>query len=251
MRDLIVARIAPFHASPPAHRRASSTGSAVPGYPTRTLTVPIGGHPYRLRVLGDNQQFADPDGHGHRMGISSAQWSLFGQLWPSGRLLARAMHEADVAGKRILEIGCGIGLASLVLQRRGATVVASDIHPLAEPFLAYNCALNALPSVHFRQLHWDRPLPSLGDFDMIIASDVLYERGHAELLAGVIGRHARADMEVMVADPGRGHTSAFTRALAAQGFGLTEHRHDDLQDDSGNPVRGRILHYRRALERAA
>src|SRR5690606_2380725 len=107
---------------------------------------------------------------------------LFGQLWPAGRLLAQAMHRFDIRGKRILELGCGIGLASLELQRRGANVVASDVHPLAEVFLAYNAALNGLPALHYRQLHWGKPLPALGRFDAIIASDVLYERDSAEIL---------------------------------------------------------------------
>ena len=108
----------------------------MPGYSTRNLLLHVGGHPWHLRVLSDTRQFADPDGHGERLGISSAQWSLFGQVWPSGQQLAQAMLDFDIAGKRILELGCGIGLASLVLQRRGARVVASDIHPLAESFLA-------------------------------------------------------------------------------------------------------------------
>jgi len=51
----------------------------VPGYSTRTLTVSVGAHRYRLRVLSDHQQFADPDGLGQRLAISSAQWRHFGQ----------------------------------------------------------------------------------------------------------------------------------------------------------------------------
>ncbi|MEO5962278.1 MAG: methyltransferase domain-containing protein [Thermomonas sp.] len=216
----------------------------MPGYDTRIITVRVGGHPYSLRVLSDRQQFADPDGHGKRMGISSAQWSLFGQLWPAGRLLAQAMLRVDIEGKRILEIGCGIGLASLVLQRRGANVVASDVHPLAESFLAYNAALNELPAVHYRQMHWDRPLPTLGDFDMIVASDVLYERDHASLLAGVVERHARACAEVVVTDPGRGNSAPFTRMLAAQGFNVSQSR-CAMDDDDSELGRGNILHYLR------
>jgi len=214
----------------------------MPGFSTRNLTVQVGGHAYRLRVLSDRQQFADPDGHGARLGISSAQWSLFGQLWPSGCLLAQAMDRADIAGKRVLEIGCGIGLASLVLQRRGADVVASDMHPLAEQFLAYNAALNALPALHYRQLRWGQPLPALGEFDMLIASDVLYERGHAELLADVVERHLRPDGEILITDPGRGHSSGFTRLLAAQGFEVSESR--CAMDDADQSSRGRLLHYR-------
>jgi 2-polyprenyl-3-methyl-5-hydroxy-6-metoxy-1,4-benzoquinol methylase len=216
----------------------------VPGYDTRTIIVHVGGQPYTLRVLSDHQQFADPDGHGKRMGISSAQWSLFGQLWPAARLLAQAMLRIDIRGKRILELGCGLGLASLVLQRRGAEVVASDVHPLADAFLAYNAALNELPAVHFRQMHWDRPLPTLGAFDMIVASDVLYERDHASLLASVVERHARPHAEVVVTDPGRGNSAPFTRLLAGQGFGMSQER-CAMDDNDAGLGRGNILHYLR------
>ncbi|QSX74194.1 methyltransferase domain-containing protein [Lysobacter arenosi] len=216
----------------------------MPGYTTRNQIVPIGGHDYRLRVLSDKQQFSDPDGHGERLGISSAQWSLFGQIWPAGRLLAQAMHRFDVADKRVLELGCGIGLASLVLQGRGANVVASDMHPLAESFLAYNAALNALPALHYRHMRWDVPLPTLGHFDLIIASDVLYEIDHALLLSSVVERHALPTAEVVVTDPGRGHSTRFTRLLTAQGFALIEER-CPMDDEDLPPFRGRLLHYSR------
>lgn len=223
----------------------------MPGYLTRQLTLSVGGVAYRLRVLSDIQQFADPDGHSERLGISSAQWSLFGQSWPAGRLLAQAMHRFDIADKRILELGCGIGLASLVLQRRGADVVASDIHPLTEPFLAYNAALNALPALHYRQLRWDAPLPSLGHFDVIIASDVLYERDQAERLSEVVARHASASAEVLVTDPGRGNSARFSRFLETQGFSLKTEA-CPMNDEDLPPYRGKVLHFsRRAIEAGA
>ncbi|WP_066095299.1 class I SAM-dependent methyltransferase [Xanthomonas massiliensis] len=216
----------------------------MPGYSVRHEQVTVGGHLYRLRVLSDRQQFSDPDGHGARLGISSAQWSLFGQLWPAERLLAQAMTQFDVQGKRILELGCGIGLASLVLQHREADVVASDVHPLAEPFLAYNAALNALPAVHYRQLRWDMPLPTLGQFDVIIASDVLYEIDHALLLAGVVERHALPTAEVVLTDPGRGNSTRFSRLMADQGFHALEER-CPMNDKDLPPFRGRLLRYAR------
>lgn len=220
----------------------------MPGYHTRFIDLPIGEHMYRLRVLSDAQQFYDPDGHCARLGISDAQWGLFGQSWAAGQTLAQAMHGFEIGDKRILELGCGIGLASLVLQRRGAQVIASDAHPLTEVFLAYNAALNELPAVHYRQLDWDVPLPTLGLFDLIIASDVLYERGQAERLAEVIARHAMPMAEVVLTDPGRGNAARFTRLLHEQGF------HQDMQDTplhSAPPhgdrpaSRERLLHFRR------
>ena len=76
----------------------------MPGYTTRLLTIRLGGHDFRIRALSDLQQFADPTGSAHRAGISSSLWSLFGQVWPSGRVLAEAMSRFDIAGKRILEL---------------------------------------------------------------------------------------------------------------------------------------------------
>lgn len=217
------------------------------GYQVRETRHAVGGHVYRLRVLSDKQQFADPDGHGARIGISSAQWSLFGQVWPAGRLLAQAMQRFDIAGKRILELGCGIGLASLVLQKRGADVVASDMHPLAEVFLAYNAALNGLPALSYRQLRWDMPLPALGRFDVIVASDVLYERDSAEALCAVIAHHAGTRAEVVITDPGRGNSARFSQLLAAQGFRV--HAEPCPMDDRDPPPhRGRLLHYRRGAD---
>lgn len=220
----------------------------MPGYRVREIQHVIGGHGYRLRVLSDTQQFADPDGHGARLGISSAQWSLFGQLWPAGGLLAQAMDRFEIRGRRILELGCGIGLASLVLKRRGADVVASDAHPLAEVFLAYNAALNGLPAVTYRQLRWNRPLPALGLFDAIIASDVLYERDHAAMIDAVVERHALPDVDVVITDPGRGNSTSFTRMLAGRGFRV-ESRPCPMNDADLPPHRGRLLHYtRRTLQ---
>ena len=113
------------------------------------------------------------------------------------------MSRFAVAGKSILEVGCGLGLSSLVLQQRGADVTASDHHPLAQEFLRVNAALNDLPPIDFHEASWTGSNPDLGRFDLIIASDVLYERGHPVALAAFLARHAAPTAQVIVADPGR------------------------------------------------
>lgn len=216
----------------------------MPGYSTRKVTLRIGGHDYRLRALSDRQQFADPHHAAERAGISSAQWALFGQPWPAGRVLAEAMSAFDIEGKRILELGCGLGLSSLVLQRRLADITASDHHPLAETFLEYNAALNDLPSVLYHDLPWAIPDSGLGRFDLIIASDVLYERDHAALLADLVRRHAAATSEVVITDPGRGNSAAFTRAMREQAYSVDERR-SRFDEKDQEPFRGRLLSYQR------
>lgn len=215
------------------------------GYTTRLLHLRFGERELHVRALSDLQQYDDAGGHAERAGISSAQWSLFGHVWPAGGLLAEAMSRHPVAGKRILELGCGLGLASLVLQQRGADVLATDHHPLAETFLRENATLNGLPPVPYRNLQWTVAEPDLGRFDLIIGSDILYERGHAAQLAPVLERHANASAEIVVADPGRGNSALLTRALAAQGYSVEEWR-GPMTPDETPPFRGRLLTYRRS-----
>jgi predicted nicotinamide N-methyase len=219
----------------------------MPGYTTRQFDVCLGGHDFHIRALSDLQQFADPHGAAERLGISSSLWSLFGQVWPSGRVLAEAMSTFDIAGKRILELGCGLGLSSLVLQRRLADITASDHHPLAQSFLARNAKLNDLPEIVYRDLPWAEPDATLGLFDLIIGSDILYERGHAGVLAAMVLRHALPTAEVLITDPGRGNSGPFTSALAKQGYTVSEERSRfDARDVA--PFRGRLLHYRRTCQ---
>jgi len=216
----------------------------MPGYETRKLDVRVGKENFLISALSDKQQYADPDGAAARAGISSATWSLFGQLWPASHALARKMHKTDIENRRILEIGCGLGLASLVLQRRGADITASDYHPLAEPFLNYNADLNQLPPVAYYDLPWERPTPALGRFDLIIGSDILYERDHADILARLIERHAEPRSEVIITCPGRGYRGRFSRALEAQGYQLTQ-KQKRFEDDETPPYRGQLLRFRR------
>ena len=125
------------------------------GYLTKHESIAIQGVPNLfIRSLLDKQQFYDPEDAALALGISSAFWSLFGLLWPSGSKLAERMALRPVnANERILEIGCGLALSSLVGHRRGANITASDCHPLAGEFLKENLRLNHLGPMNYRHGH--------------------------------------------------------------------------------------------------
>src|SRR5690606_23552470 len=105
-------------------------------------------------------------------------------------------------------------------------------------------ALNELPAVPYRTLRWDTPNDSLGRFDLIIGSDILYERDHAARVSALLPRHAQPVCEVLITDPGRGNSAPFTRALAAQGFVAVERR-CRMDESDTPPFRGRLLSYAR------
>jgi predicted nicotinamide N-methyase len=217
----------------------------MPGYEVRLQTISIaGGSDLEIRSLADRQQYSDPDGAAADAGISPASWSLFGQVWPSARQLADLMQSWNFGDRRILEVGCGLGLASLVIHRRNGDVTASDWHPLVETFLHDNLRRNALPMMKYVAGNWDRANPDLGRFDLIIGSDVLYERNHPNHLADFIGLHALPVAEVVVVDPGRGNRRAFVDEMESDGFAVTQSRlHSHLQD--GSVYRGNLMHFTR------
>ena len=243
----------------------------MPGYRTKQESIAIAGEAdLVIRSLLDNQQHADPLGAAAALGISSAQWPLFGLLWPSGTHLAAQMaaHMAShllahhTAGPdrpavhrplRILEMGCGLALASLVAHRHGADVTASDMHPLAGAFLLENLRLNGLPPMKFCRAPWlVPPVSAPGDlhgvFDLLIGSDVLYERDADATLARFITRHAAPSAQVWIVDPDRGNRPAFNQAMADRGFDRTEqHLRHVLPAGAATPLhyKGRLLVYNR------
>jgi 2-polyprenyl-3-methyl-5-hydroxy-6-metoxy-1,4-benzoquinol methylase len=217
----------------------------MPGYEVKWQQIAIAGGPdLHIRSLLDRQQYSDPLGAAAAAGISPACWPLFGQVWPSAQKLADLMQGWELRSQRILEIGCGLGLASLVIHRRLGDITASDCHPLAGEFLQANLSLNQLPDLKYRTGDWGRANPMLGEFDLIIGSDVLYQRDHPELLAGFILLHAAPRAEVLIIDPNRGNSSTFSRCMALSGFTLSQTLLASPLHD-GSPYRGRLLHYRR------
>jgi len=213
----------------------------------RFQTVEFGDLDIHVRTLRDTNQFQDDDGIAAEYGISSATWPLFGVLWESSRPLAELMLDYDIEGKRILEVGCGIALASLVLSHRNADIVATDYHPEAGRFLEYNAALNGDKKIPFFRTGWAEMQPELGLFDVIIGSEVLYERGHALDLSDFISRHAKPAATVIIVDPGREHRSRFSQHMVKHGFSH-ERTRPETRKDLPETYHGQILEFVRDPE---
>jgi len=247
--------------------------TAAPGYQTKQESIAVKGVANILiRSLLDKQQFHDPYDEALQQGISSAAWPLFGLLWPSGLHLAERLAQRPVqTGERILEVGCGLALASLVGHRRGADVTASDCHPLAAGFMLENLRINGLLPLQYRHGRWGtlpvmeattmdpaQALPVVlsaerlgiaksltGRFDLIMGSDILYERDEAGTLPAFIEEHAAHACEVWVVDPNRSNRTHFHRHMAALGFVLQEHALTLAATPAMAAYKGRMLSYQR------
>jgi predicted nicotinamide N-methyase len=125
-------------------------------------------------------------------------------LWRSGLELAREVAGAQLGGRRVIELGCGLAVPSLAAARGGATVLATDEDADALALVERNARANGL-AVATARLDWHEP-GEPGRFDLVLAADVLYERASVAPLLELLPRLAD---EVWLADPGRAPAAEF------------------------------------------
>jgi predicted nicotinamide N-methyase len=129
------------------------------------------------------------------------------ELWPSGVALARVVAALDLTGKRVVELGAGLGLPSLAAALAGAEVLATDWAEDAVALLRENAAGNAL-RLRVERVRWDEPGPLLADapWDVVLGADLLYERRNADQLLDLL---PMLGGEILLAEPGRPFAAMF------------------------------------------
>lgn len=130
-------------------------------------------------------------------------------LWPSSLAMSAHLRGLEGSGRTLLELGCGLGLVSTAAASAGFAVTATDYYDDALLFTTLNVVRNTGRRPRTRLVDWRELPPELGRFDRVVASDVLYERDYAPLVASVFARTLAPDGEGWIADPGRVAADAF------------------------------------------
>jgi predicted nicotinamide N-methyase len=138
------------------------------------------------------------------------------ELWPSASALARAVGVRSLRGARVLELGCGLGLPSLAAAAAGGRVVATDWAPEAIELLVRNAERNGLAIEGFAE-SWTAPrvIVERAPWDLVLASDVLYEERNGVALLPLLPRLIDERGEIWLADPGRTTAAPFLEAAAS------------------------------------
>jgi predicted nicotinamide N-methyase len=126
------------------------------------------------------------------------------ELWPSSVALARAIGARALRGARTLELGCGLGLASIAAARAGGRVLATDWSPDSIRFTNENAARNGV-QLETEIVDWNAPdaIVERGPWPLVIGSDVLYEQRNVDQMLALLPRLVDRSGEVWIADPGR------------------------------------------------
>ncbi len=141
----------------------------------------------------------------HQEGAAGRTAPYWARLWPAGLALADALGvRDDLAGRRVLELGSGLGAAAVVAARAGARVVATDGTPDAVVFAAHNLVINDAEG-DVAVATWDDAgsLTEGAPWDLVVAADVVYRRDNAEALVRLLPRLVAPGGEVLLADPSR------------------------------------------------
>jgi predicted nicotinamide N-methyase len=128
------------------------------------------------------------------------------ELWPAASALAAALP-VDMQGVRVVELGCGLGVPSLVAAQRGADVVATDWAVDAIDLLRTNAERNGI-TVHAKLWDWREPWDER--FDLALAADVLYELRNVEPVVDALRQLAP---EALVGLAGRPYEQQFLRGV--------------------------------------
>jgi predicted nicotinamide N-methyase len=208
----------------PGHATSSSRGSRASGarHVTRTIVeeIEVGAVRLELERPADAESLLD-----EKAFAVDEYLPYWAERWASGVALAEHVATLALEGERVLELGCGLGLPSLVAARRGAEVVATDWSSDAIALLERNAARNGV-RLTSAVADWREPdvFVQRDPFDLVLAADVLYEERNVDPILALLERLA---VPALVADPGRRHAGGFLDA-GGERWDITTEEHELL-----------------------
>ena len=156
-------------------------------------------HPRNADDLIDEKAFAEDD-----------RLPYWADIWPSARVLAERIAGEQVNDRRYL-----VSVAAAIA---GFDITSTDYYEEALRFTALNVLVNTGVLIDTRIGDWRRFPHDMGRFDLVVASDVLYEPAHAALIAAVLDRTLTGRGTALIADPGRLAAPQFVEECKERGM---------------------------------
>jgi len=162
------------------------------------------------------------------------------ELWPSALVLADELAATDLRDRRVLELGCGLGLPAVAAALSGATVLATDSSRDALAFAAENgrrALGRRLPTLQVDLLAPPEALLAAGPFDLVVAADVLYRPELVEALAALLPQLCDSAGEALLAVPWRDQERPLVDALRKCGWSVSSEERPSATGRPGSSAR--------------
>jgi predicted nicotinamide N-methyase len=204
----------------------------IAGHRAELLDVDLGSRRIALYAVHDLENLVD------RAALlrGEAEPPYWAYLWSGARVLASYLARfVDVAGRRVLEIGCGLALPGVTAAVLGAETTLIDAAPSALELAAASAQANGVRCdtvvADFTRLDptWQ--------VDVVLAAEIAYDHEHWPELAAVCERHLRPGGMTLLADGYRTDTRGLYAALAARGLDVHAVDVSVVEDGLALPVR--------------
>jgi len=137
-------------------------------------------------------------------GLSLENFPYWAMVWDAALVLADFLvKQTPRADRKILEIGAGLGFAGLCAAARGHQVTLTDNTPDALAFAQLSLFHNNLNNAQVEYLDWSDPVLD-GNFDWIIASDILYEVKNFDQVVKVFSKYLKPGGKIYLTQGIRG-----------------------------------------------
>lgn len=142
------------------------------------------------------------------------------EIWPAAVVLAEHLYSAarEIRGRICLDLGCGLGLTTLVAADCGAKTVGVDFERAALGFARKNACQNNTVPFGLVQMDWNKPCFYPGTLDFIWGADILYETRFFNPLSGFFKEHLQAGTRIWLADQVRNISSGIRERFFDKGF---------------------------------
>jgi len=206
----------------------------IAGYPARRVALDLGTLHPQLYVVDGLEDYVDTDAL--LRDPDAQEPPYWAHLWPGARCLARLMTaHAECSGRRVVEVGCGLGLAGIAAAMRGAAVTLLDSAHDALRFAQASAALNRcrVSTVQMDVRH----AAVRGRFDHCLAADVTYDPLLQIALADFLAAHLASGGRAWCAESVRTFDQGFRRACERHGLRVSEREERELDDGREVSVR--------------
>jgi predicted nicotinamide N-methyase len=159
--------------------------------------------------------------------VADERIPYWAELWPSAVGLATHLvkNRLLIEGKTVLEIGGGLGLPALVAASLGASVSATDYLQDAVDFARKNAEINQITNINFKTFDW-RKAKGYERFDVLLASDVAYERSQFEHLQNAFTHLVKPGGLILLSEPNRYIAEPFIDGLIKSGYSLEKYGYE-------------------------
>ncbi len=185
-------------------------------YKVSKQQLTIAGQPYQLYTIVDIDAVIEEVLTSDENPDENAPY--WAELWPSALALANFISRLDnLANKKMIELGCGLGLSGIVLNSLGGKTVLTDFDENALRFAALNGMLNLNPPPEVKLLDWRNP-PANENYDIILAADVAYEQRLFQPFVNTVENLLSPDGILYLSEPNRSIAQTFFQLLKMHSF---------------------------------